>query len=270
MKRKSLAVLLLLPVALCTVLINGCSYKAIDDAIHNVVDPNAALTGAPVEAVTVPDDGYTYIEVGESLPDYYKFSYADFGEPNLYAEQGYKGLVYTINKATVYDSVIDSPISPEDCEPIWYDENDALAYEKNAFILVDITATYNNESGNPDFDEIMFRMELEGFYRWGEGYKKYADDFFIQPYTDPTRIYFSERPLEGDVDLDGREIDLESDSNVCRKPLKSGESIDFQIGILTKQELIDDKNVFLYMRAMEPPEKGNPIYAVDLLGRFKQ
>jgi hypothetical protein len=81
-------------------------------------------------------------------------------------------------------------------------------------------------------------------------------------------MYFSERPQKGDVNLDGNTLSLEDDGNVCRKVLKSGDSIKFQIGVLVKKDLVDEKNVFLYLRFRETPEKGNPVPLVDILGRY--
>ena len=81
-------------------------------------------------------------------------------------------------------------------------------------------------------------------------------------------MYFSERPQKGDVNLDGNTLNLEDDGNVCRKTLKSGDSIKFQIGVLAKKDLVDEKNVFLYLRFRETPEKGNPVPLVDVLGRY--
>lgn len=259
---------LFLSIFLCIAFITGCSYKELDDKIQQQINQDSAPE--TIEAEPIPDDGYTYIEEGETIPDYYKYTFADYDLPDEFNESGYKGLIYKFNGAEVYDSVNDSPISINDCEAIWGDENDIVAYEKNAFILVNMTAVYNNESGDPDNDEIMFRMEFDGMYRWGDGYKEYNANDFEAPYTDPMRIYFSERPKTGDVNLEGKEIDLETEANLCRKSLKSGESIDFQIGILTKKELIEDENVFMFLRYRESPETGNPVYAVDLLGRFKK
>ena len=46
-------------------------------------------------------------------------------------------------------------------------------------------------------------------------------------------IYFSEHPQIGDVDLEGEPIDLINDANVCRTILKNGDSLSFQIGIVS-------------------------------------
>lgn len=262
--KKVISVILLTCLALN--LATGCSYKKIDEAIKKQIDDQ----DAPEEITQVPPDenDFTFIEQGGSLPDYYKYSYADYGLPDEYEETGYKGLTYTFNGAKVYDSIKDSPISVDDCSPLLLDIDDDQAYKNNAFILVDMTAKYNNESNDPDMDEIMPPMEFDGTYLTGDGYKEYTEKELDPPYTDPMRVYFSERPKEGDVDIDGNKLDLDSQANVFRKPIKSGKSVDFQVGILVKKDFIDDNNVFMFLRFREPPEKGNPVYLLDLLGRF--
>ena len=36
----------------------------------------------------------------------------------------------------------------------------------------------------------------------------------------------------------------------------------------SEPDLVDEKNVFLYLRFRETPEKGNPVPLVDVLGRY--
>ena len=58
------------------------------------------------------------------------------------------------------------------------------------------------------------------------------------------------------------------ENQIKDETLKSGDSIKFQIGVLAKKDLVDEKNVFLYLRFRETPEKGNPVPLVDVLGRY--
>ena len=252
---------LLLIVNLCFPLFTGCSNK--DDLSSKRITEKTVEDGK----LTPPAGDYTYIEKGDTVSDFFKYSFADEGLPDEYSMSGYDGLEYTFDDVKVYDSVSASPIKESECEKITGKKSDKTLYKENSFILIDMTATYNKPKSS-NFDEIMFRMEFEGTYMIGDGFKEHDPDEFAYPYADPIMMYFSERPQKGDVNLDGNTLNLEDDGNVCRKTLKSGDSIKFQIGVLAKKDLVDEKNVFLYLRFRETPEKGNPVPLVDVLGRY--
>lgn len=260
---------LFLTFVLIVVFITGCSEGSnVDETHNNTTDVVTSVDSTSKnDALTPPIGDYTYIQKGDTVSDYFKYSFADYGMPDEYSMDGYEGLEYTFDNVTVYESVSASPIKYEACEKNLTDYSDAELYENNSFILIDMTATYNKPE-NSDRDRIMFRMEFEGIKMSGEGYEEHNPKEFLYPYTEPKLMYFSERPQEGDVDLDGNALSLSDDGNVCRTALSSGDSLKFQIGILAKKDLVDEKNVFLFLRKSETPEKGNPVPLVDVLGRY--
>ena len=264
---KKLIIFVLL-IVLCVNIMSACSYKKIEDSISR------GFTTEKIEetvAYNTADEQYRYVEQGDSFPDYFKYTIKDYGYPDEYVEYGIRGLIYTFNNVQIFESIYDSPISKDECyQDVFEPSVFGQILENNAFLLVDITASYDSQNDDSSDDEIMFRMEFEGDYHFGDNYKGYSDDDFFPPYTNPVLIYFSEHPQIGDVDLEGEPIDLINDANVCRTILKNGDSLSFQIGIVSKKELIEDKNIFLYMHHLrDTQEKSNPVISVDLLGRFK-
>lgn len=248
---------------------SSCSYSELDSALNEKVHNNQESIAEQNQQLI--GSGVVYIREGEMFSDYFALS-------DLSLEDGIKGLNFTFNKATVYDTIYDSPISTDECRHgfEFSTENLNNGIAENAFVLVDMTAHYEKtEETQPD--KIQFLMCLDVIYKAGEGFKEFQPSTFQNggatndfSSINPTILYFSEQPKEGDKDLNENEIDLIHQSNKCRTPLENGKSLDFQIGILVPKELIEDKNLFLINRFEEVPEGADtPIYYVDLLGRFQ-
>lgn len=199
-----------------------------------------------------------FVHPGDVMKDYYEYEIDgqvfSVGSPNL---------EYIFQNAVVYDSIEDSPISKTECHVIGYDENySKKQYDNNSFIVVDMTISNTSSEENPE--NILPIMEFFATPRLGEGYKKFVkDDKNILPII----VYFSESPREGDKNSEGELIDIEKSKNLFRKELLPGESIDFRLGILVSTKLIEQKNVFLYLR-FDEKIGDKPIYYVDLLGRY--
>ena len=259
----------------------SCSYSKIDNAldekIHNDPAPEVTVTDKNDDKFNddtntdVNKNGIIYIEENEEFPDYYTYTSSLDG---TVFEEGVKGLTFRFNQASVYDSMKNSPIGTEDCNRLTELISNNGIFENN-FVLVDMTAYYEKED-DAQPNEIQFRMDLDAVNKSGEGFIEFhpssyqngqvVDDFSS---INPSLVYFSHAPKKGDKDLSGNEIDLIHDANICRTPLKSGESLDFQIGILVSKQLVEDNNLFLINRYYDKPEdSAAPIFYVDLLGRF--
>lgn len=240
----------------------GCSYTEVDTSIREVVQPESVPVPDEDPTLPTPEEGFTYIEIGESVPDYYEFTFPG-GE---LAPNGIQGLSYTLDSVTVYPTVYESGVPFSECHQ--FPDGEAAtqeAYEKNNFILAKFTAYYENPTGDPATDEIMFFNPFEGTYRWGEGYEEFSPNGYAD--RDPYVVYFDKRVREGDTDLDGNPVDPIHQGNMCRESITTGGSVEFQIGVLASSKLVEQNNVFLYMTYSEPPSD-KPIYYIDLLGRF--
>lgn len=267
-----------------SLVLSSCSYSKIDNAldekIHNNPAPEATVNDKNGNELSVDTNTNVneiiYIEENEKFPDYYTYSFSLDG---TVSENGIKGLTFKFNQASVYDSIKDSPIGTDDCNRLTELISSNGIFNngvfENSFVLVDMTAYYEKEN-DAQPNEIQFCMDLDAVNKGGESFKEFqpstyqndqaTDDFSS---INPSLVYFSHAPKKGDKDLRGNEIDLIHDANKCRTPLKSGESLDFQLGILVSKQLIEDNNLFLINRYYDKPEDSDsPIYYVDLLGRF--
>lgn len=265
-----------------SLVLSSCSYSDIDNAldekIHNNPAPEATINdgnGNVDSNSNVNENGIIYIEENGIFPDYYTFTYSS---DNSVFEDGIKGLSFKFNKATVYDTINDSPIKTDECGmgfDLLSSENINNGILENNFVLVDMTAYYEKEDETQP-DAIQFFMCMDVTYKGGENFKEFQPSTFqngqaTDDYSsiNPIIQYFSEQPKKGDKDLSGNEIDLIHNSNMCRTPLKNGESLDFQLGIIVSEKLTEDKNLFLINRLSDVPEDSDsPIYYVDLIGRF--
>lgn len=262
----------------CILSMCSCSYSDIDNAINNKINdiPEADATiidengvERNVDNTPISYKGIQYVGIDETFSDYY--SYTD--EFDELQESGIKGLTYTLKNVSVYDSINDSPINPDDCRYKNFGETFDEIIKYNSFVLVEMTATYEKNIKS-DSDMIQPILEFSERYHIGDGFKEFHpstenDKLGKEEYTsiDPYIVYFSEQPIEGDKDINGNLIDINKSGNWFRTPLKNGESIDFQLGIVCSKELINDKNLFLNHRYETPPSD-EPVYQIDLFGRL--
>lgn len=253
----------------------GCSYSKIDNALQEKAndEPNSTITINDDNGVErVIDDtplnyeGILYSGINDNISDYYCYT-DQFGEKN---EFGIKGLTYTLNKVSVYDSINDCDITPKMCKYIDFGDAFNDMTKHNSFIVVDMSVAYNKSSESGD-EIIQPIFEFDSIYHIGDPFKDFhpsteADEKGRENYTsvEPYIVYFSEQPKSGDKDIFGNIIS-EKSANWFRTALRDGESIDFEIGIICSPNLIEDNNVFLAHRFHTAPSD-EPIHQFDLFG----
>lgn len=237
--------------------LTACSYTEIENTARSELNEPIAVGGEP-ETDYQPqaeDSEINYIQIGETFPYYYSYT-----ENNELVEQGIKGLDITFNDITIYDDFTKSNIDSNECEFIFDG-----AEKTNPFILLDCTATLNSDNME---SSIFYMSDFYVTYREDEDYQKV--EFDEPTTTHPMIVYFSKHCNDGDVDMNGRELYRDSDYFVCKDPIKNGESIDFQIGILCAKELVEDDNLFIsFGFDKKPNDSADPIHWLDVLGRFK-
>ena len=257
----------------------GCSYSKIDNALQEKIheEPDSAITVddensvvRDVDDTPINYEGIIYAGINDYISDYYCYT-DQFGEKN---EFGIKGLTYTLNKVSVYDSINDCDITPEMCKYIDFGDTFNDMTKHNSFIVVDMSVAYNKSSEGGD-EIIQPIFEFDSIYHIGDPFKDFhpsteADEPGKENYisVEPRIVYFSEQPQSGDKDIYGNIIS-EKSANWFRTALKDGESIEFEIGIICSPDLIENNNVFLAHRFQTPPSY-EPIYQFDLLGGIKK
>lgn len=250
------------------VFMSGCSYKGFDDRIQRSTAPNETtqitldngLTIAVEMIETKPaDEGdISYISIGDSFSDSYE--YINMGGNVIFS--GIDGLVYVVNNVMVYDSFFDSGIDSDETMLPYVERYS----ENNSFIVVEMTATYNNPTDDSSKDSILGYFSWSGMIRYGEGYE--GEDEIESGSIYPEVMYFSDHPREGDVDSFGQAFNVNNDYMYYRYPLQDGCSYEIVIGIMVAPELIERKNVFLSQFEKKPSDNSSPIIFVDILGRF--
>lgn len=243
----------------CLILIiicSGCSYKDLDNAINKKLNSEEDETVA-VKQITEND--LYLIKKGESIPDYYEYT----DETGEKSSDGIKGLEYKINNVKVYDSIYDTKIEPNECDGTFNGQE--AVWKKNSFILIYATATYKVSQKEPN-NENMLYMDFFAEYREDDNYPDFQQSFPEK--SAPYLVYFSEHVKDGDINvITGEKMTKSEHYYVFRKSAKSGDTINFKLGIVVSNELVKQKNVFLFLHYSTPPAN-DPIYCVDLLGEF--
>lgn len=241
----------------------GCSYTKIEQKVKENIGQDVPLETILPEETT--DDEIIYLQIGETLQDYYAYTDIDLNER---VEFGTKGLEYIVNQVTAYDSFSVSGIDLNEANIPYENDNEITAIiENNRFVLIDLTVSYTNETGDTSNDSIIWNVsDFHGAYRWGDGYDEVEVDFPNK--CEPFICFFDKHCNDGDIDMNGREMSRAHDYYTCADPIQSGESISFQIGLYCAEDFIKQKNLFLVERFTEPPSN-DPIYYIDLMGRFQ-
>lgn len=253
---------------ICMLLLSGCSYKELDDRIQRATSPNkttqitldngSTISVEMVESIPADEGDINYVSIGDSFSDSYE--YIDQG--GNVVSSGIDGLAYVVNNVTVYDSFFESGIDQDETMAPYVEKYS----ENNNFIVVEMTATYNNPTDDSSKDSILGYFGWSGMIRYGEGYE--GEDEVSRGTIYPDVMYFSEHPHEGDLDIFDQPFEVSHDYLYYSYPLQDGCSYEIVIGIMAAPELIERKNVFLSRFEKKPSESGDAIVFVDLLGRF--
>lgn len=228
--KKSIALFLcMLFVFLCS----SCSYVEFENKIHQKIDNNS------IEPDIVESESKDFLDnvkilgTGDTMEASWNITVRETQETILC---GTPGLTYTLNGIEIFDSICTSGIDIKETE--WDDDNPN--YEKtfadNAFILVDMTATYQAQNGeNEVLTSIVFSAESDE-RKLGKSFSEIKNQTQkMQPYI----IYFSKHPTDDDPRLSSKEGQYYCFS------IKNGETLNFKLGIIAAQEFIDAKNVLL-------------------------
>ena len=200
----------------------------------------------PIDAVDtdtayITADDVTYLDIGETVNSYVHFLSEEAGE----FEQGVKGLTYTLNSVTVYNSISDSGVSFDDTCGLY---DDTAQIRNNKFIVADMTADYNSPDGSDAPVNVALNFAV---MFWHEKAFDYGN-------VRPSLIWFSMHPDETD-----EELDRNHDYFVFR--IKTGESVQFKLGILAGESYVNDGDVYLSADSAELKMEGYTYYHFRLL-----
>ena len=241
-KRRITALLAALTLFLCA----GCSYRELDDLIHDAFPGEGGNATPPAVTFTPPpEDQITYQGVGGSFSAYRKYSvHADDGSDleDEIIERGEQGLTYTLEGVQVYDSFQDAGV--DEYGLMFTDET---FLKNNRFILADMKASYTAPPGG-ETKIAADANELSGIYLTSglAGQEEYG--------MPPTLAYFNLRPREDDPKFD-------KDHQFFFYTIEDGESVEFQVGIFCGPEYLESGNVYLEVNEIPMINDG-----IELLG----
>lgn len=233
----------LLASVLLVLAVSGCSYRDFEDKVHRAVQHNfqekiGGVDGYTSEGrayanVTLPEeDEIEYKQIGDTFAGFVTCTTAD-GDT---IEKGTQGLEYTLNAVKVYDSIFGAQVDLYGCLFADDDPNEDDLLKNNAFLLMDVTASYTAAAGGQE--EIKAEMEeFSGAYLLTKGNADFGDRRHDGE-LEPVFAYFSGRPAKDDPKLDYQ-------NDASSYMIQSGETKTFQIGLLCAPEFIASKNVYL-------------------------
>lgn len=209
----------------------ACSYVELENKIHRKIDGNSNEP-ITVEAESTDFAKVEMLGIGETMDGSWKLTSKETQETIMCGEPG---LTYTLNGIEIFDSIYSSGIDKKETTMDTDNQNYERDFADNAFILVDMTATYHAPNGE---DEICASILFAGYC----DEEKLGKDFLEikgQTYKrKPYVIYFSNHPTADDPRLD-------PEGQYDNFYIKNGEALNFKLGIITAQEFIDSKNVLL-------------------------
>ncbi|MDD5796501.1 MAG: hypothetical protein PUD24_06170 [Oscillospiraceae bacterium] len=221
------------------VFLTSCSDANIDGNSKNLLagEQTTVINGYefPIDAVDhdhtyITANDVTYLGIGDTINDYVCLSNEEIGD----FERGVKGLTYTLNHVTVYNSLSDAGVSFDDCYDL-YDEQSIPEINNNKFMVVDMTAYYSIEDGNESSINVSLDFDIKF---WNDKGANYHD-------IRPSLLWFSMHPVETD-----EELDRNKQYFVYR--IKPGEAADFKLGILVGESYVNEHDVYL---AQSGPEQ---------------
>lgn len=216
--------------AVALLVFSGCSYKELDNQLQDTIQQKMddSTDGQTyVEIPSQPEDQIEYKGAEESFSAYKKYTVTYAENEEVETEKGNEGLTYTLKSVTTYASIYEADVDMYGC--MLADNEDFVG--KNAFILIDIQASYAAPAGGEP-EIIADAGQLSGTCLEEKMTQQAAEGIR------PMLVYFSMRPKEDDPKLDYQH-------QFFSYLIQDGQSIDFQVGLFCAQEYIDDKNVFL-------------------------
>ena len=239
-------------IVIFAICLSSCSYSNMDDNIQNLLagEDITIINGyeIPLDAVDtnskyITADDVTYLDIGDSINDYVYLLSEEIGE----FERGVDGLTYSLNKVTVYNSISDAGVSFDDCYDL-YDEQNIPEIMNNKFIVIDMTANYNSIDSSESSINVGLEFDVKFWKDKGANYNDIR----------PSMIWFSMHPSESD-----EELDRNKQYFVYR--IKTGESVDFKLGVLAGESYVNDADVFLAQAGPEQKVEGFTHYYFKLL-----
>lgn len=212
------------------IVLSSCSFKDVKKEINNVLgkEEMTIINGfeVPIDAVDKAEyykaDDVRYLEIGDTVEDYILISNSTDGDIEL----GTKGLFYTLNGVTVYNTFDDAKISEDELSLMYEGDNLIEIKKNNKFLVADITATYSSE-GTDVFTTGFDLVEAI----WTDRGKSLTD-------IRPTMVWFSNHPAKDD-----EELDFAHKYFVYR--IKPNEPTHLKIGMFVGNSYINAKDVFL-------------------------
>ncbi len=182
-----------------------------------------------------------------------------------FEEDGGYLIEYKINDIKIYNRLKDSKISLEECDPLINSKTESREEKqeannlinRNKFILVDITAKYKEKNTGR---KILLTQEL-----WADNNISDDSEEMLEL---PECVYFSKHAKNGDINFyTGEKMTQNKDYDVCSKVMKPGDRINYQLGILASEDLVEKGKVYLKLNS---ENKGESItYTINLVKEDK-